>query len=96
MDGLINYNQITKKLFSSFISEKLSNVINEAVNDIKGDKTKDNKNIIDKGSVKIIKINLNEEEIEPPNNEDEDFEIPEELLKEIDKPNEGKKQEKNK
>ena len=96
MDGLINYKKKKKKLFSSFISEKLSNVINEAVNDIKGDKTKDNKNIIDKGSVKIIKINLNEEEIEPPNNEDEDFEIPEELLKEIDKPNEGKKQEKNK
>jgi hypothetical protein len=95
MDGLVNYNQITKKLFSSFISEKLSNVINEAVNDIKGGKTKDNKNIIDKGAVKIIKINLDEEEIQPPDNEDEDFEIPEELLKEIDKSNEGKKQEKN-
>ena len=90
MDGLINYNQITKK-FSSVISEKLSDVINEAVNDIKGGNEKNNKNIIDKGNIKVIKINLNEEDIAP--NNEEDFEIPEELLNEIDKINKGKEQE---
>ena len=92
MDGLINYNQITKK-FSSVISEKLSDVINEAVNDIKGGNEKSNKNIIDKEGIKFIKIDLNEEDIAP--NNEEDFEIPEELLNEIDKLNEGKKKENN-
>jgi hypothetical protein len=91
-EGLINYNQITKK-FSSVINEKLSNVINEAVSNIKEGKKNSNKNIIDKGPIKVIKINLNQEDI--AENNEEDFEIPEDILNEIEKLNAGKKQEKN-
>jgi hypothetical protein len=68
-EGLINYNQITKK-FSSVINEKLSNVINEAVSNIKEGKKNSNKNIIDKGPIKVIKINLNQEDIAENNEED--------------------------
>jgi hypothetical protein len=91
-EGLINYNQITKK-FSSVINEKLSNVINEAVSNIKEGKKNSNKNIIDKGPIKVIKINLNQEDI--AENNEEDFDIPEDILNEIEKLNAGKKQEKD-
>ena len=84
MEGLINYNQLTRK-FSSVISEKLSNVINEAVNNYKEGKDK-NDEIINKGGIKIIKINLGEEDI--IQNNEEDFDIPEEILNELDKNNE--------
>ena len=89
-EGLINYNQLTKR-FSSVINEKLSSVINEAVSNIKGGKKKTDKNVIDKGPIKVIKINLNQEDIVA--NNEEDFEIPEDILNEIEKLNAGKKQE---
>lgn len=84
MEGLINYNQLTRK-FSSVINEKLSNVINEAVTNFKEGKEK-NKDIINQGGIKIIKINLEEEDI--IQNNEEDFDIPEEILNELDKNNE--------
>ena len=80
MDGVLNYNQLTKQ-FSSVINEKIRDTINEEVNKIKsgkGFKNNDNKG----GSVKVIKINLDEQDI--ITNNEEDFELPEELLKEIE------------
>ena len=80
MDGVLNYNQLTKQ-FSSVINEKIRDTINEEVNKIKngkGFKNTDNKG----GSVKVIKINLDEQDI--ITNNEEDFELPEELLKEIE------------
>ena len=87
MEGAINYNQLTKQ-FSSVINEKIRDTINEEVNKIKNSqgqfKSTDNKN-----GVKIIKIDLDQQDI--IKNDDDNYELPEELLKEIENYNNKEK-----
>ena len=78
MEGLPNYNQLTKQ-FSSFINEKIRTTINEEVNKIKSGKGIDSK---EENGVKIIKINLDQADIDV--NDKEDIDFPEEYMKEIE------------
>ena len=79
MEGLPNYNQLTKQ-FSSFINEKIRTTINEEVNKIKSGKGIDSK---EENGVKIIKINLDQADIDV-NDKEEDIDFPEEYMKEIE------------
>ena len=60
MEGLPNYNQLTKQ-FSSFINEKIRATINEEVSKIKSGKGIDSK---DENGIKVIKINLDQAEMD--------------------------------
>ena len=73
-------NRYTKK-YSSFLNEKINGVIQETLNQLKRGYTKTST-----PTIKIVKIDLNQNDIAQEDQEDfEDFEIPEELMKEIDK-----------
>ena len=86
MEGKLNYNQMTKQI-SSFLSKKISDAINQAINNL------DRKNIVD--GVKVIKINVGQEDI-IKNKKEEDFDIPEEIMKEINKEKQKKEEKSNK
>ena len=79
MEGLPNYNQLTKQ-FSSFINEKIRTTINEEVNKIKSGKGIDSK---EENGIKVIKINLDQADIDV-NDKEEDIDFPEEYMKEIE------------
>ena len=79
MEGLPNYNQLTKQ-FSSFINEKIRTTINEEVIKIKSGKGIESK---EENGVKIIKINLDQADIDV-NDKEEDIDFPEEYMKEIE------------
>ena len=86
MEGLPNYNQLTNQ-FSSFIKEKIRTTINEEVDKIKGGKGgRGGKNKIKKGEndgIKVIKINIDQEDI-IKNDKEEDFNLSEEFLNEVE------------
>ena len=86
MEGQLNYNTMTKQ-FSSFLNKKISDAINQAINNL------DRKNIVD--GVKVIKINVGQEDI-IKNKKEEDFDIPEEIMKEINKEKQKKEEKSNK
>ena len=79
MEGLPNYNQLTKQ-FSSFINEKIRTTINEEVIKFKSGKGIESK---EENGVKIIKINLDQADIDV-NDKEEDIDFPEEYMKEIE------------
>ena len=74
MEGQLNYFQM-KKQFSLIMNKKISDSINLAINNL------DKKNII---RVIVIKININKKDY-IKNKKEEDFDIPEEIIKEIKK-----------
>jgi hypothetical protein len=82
VDGQVDFNQMTRKYFSSILNDKISTAINQAINNIKDGKNIKGNNI---DPVKVIKINIDPGEIVQNKNEEEDFDIPEELLNQIDK-----------
>jgi hypothetical protein len=82
VDGQVDFNQMTRKYFSSILNDKISTAINQAINNIKDGKSIKGNNI---DPVKVIKINIDPGEIVENKNEEEDFDIPEELLNQIDK-----------
>ena len=92
MEGLPNYNQLTKQ-FSSFINEKIMNTINEEVNKIKSGKGLNSNG--DSPGIKVIKINLDQAEVDK-NDQEEDFDLPEEYLTEIENQYKKKKKKKKK
>ena len=90
MEGKISFDQM-KQTFSTFINEKISDAINQAVKNYNlknGERFGKN----DNGASKIIKIEINQNDI-AKNKKEEDFDIPEEILKEIN--NNEKKKEKS-
>lgn len=93
VDGQVDFNQMTRKYFSNVLNDKISTAINQALNNIK-----DGKNI--KGNnfdpIKVIKINIDPGEIVKNKNEEEEFDIPEELLSSIDKKEKNENENKNK
>ena len=70
-------NKYTKR-YSSFLNEKINGAIQDALSQIKSGYTKSSS-----PGIKIVKIDLNQNDI--VQEEQEDFEIPEELMKEINK-----------
>ena len=82
VDGQVDFNQMTRKYFSNILNDKISTAINQAINNIKDGKNIKGNNI---DPVKVIKINIDPGEIVENKNEEEDFDIPEELLNQIDK-----------
>ena len=82
VDGQVDFNQMTRKYFSSILNDKISTAINQAINNIKDGKSIKGNNI---DPIKVIKINIDPGEIVENKNEEEDFDIPEELLNQIDK-----------
>ena len=83
VDGQVDLNQMARKYFSNILNDKISTAINQAINNIKDGKNKKG-NIID--PVKVIKINIEPGDIVKNKNEEEEFDIPEELLNnQIDK-----------
>ena len=82
-DNSIDYNKLSKK-YSQVISEKINGAIQDVMKEIK----KGDLNTIkqDGKNVKIIKIDLNQNDI-IDENKDDDFDIPEELMDELEKNN---------
>ena len=79
LEGTVNYNQLTKQ-FSSLINDKIRNTINEEVNKLTGKKGKYlNK---DENGIKVIKINIEQEDI--IKNEEENIDFPDDLIDEIE------------
>lgn len=72
-----NLNKYAKK-YSSYFNEQINNAIQNALTQLKNGDTK-----IGSPGIKVVKIDLNQNEIFQEQNEDENFEIPEELLNEI-------------
>ena len=94
MEGLPNYNQLTKQ-FSSFIKEKIRTTLSEEVDKIIGrkvgrDKAKKGEN----DGVKIIKIDIDQEDI-IKNDKEEDFNLSEEFLNEVENKYKNEKLEHN-
>ena len=82
VDGQVDLNQMTRKYFSNILNDKISSAINQAINNIKDGKSIKGNSI---DPVKVIKINIDPGEIAKNKNEEEEFDIPEELLNQIDK-----------
>ena len=82
VDGQVDLNQMTRKYFSNILNDKISTAINQALNNIKDGKSIKGNSI---DPVKVIKINIDPGEIAKNKNEEEEFDIPEELLNQIDK-----------
>ena len=81
-DNSIDFNKINKK-YSEVISERINNAIQDTMKQIKNGA--DINTIKENGkNVKIIKIDLNQNDI-LEQNEQEDFDIPEELMDELEK-----------
>ena len=82
-------NKLTKK-YSSALNEKINGAIRNALSQINTKDLKSN----GKSNVKVIKIDLNQNELIQDDEEDTDFDIPEELMEELTKEgnqNENKK-----
>ena len=92
-DNSIDFNKIHQK-YSEVIRGKINGALQDVMKNIKGGE--DISTINEKGkNVKIIKIDLNQNDILEQNQE-EDFDIPEELINELEKnQNKNIKEEKN-
>ena len=76
-DNLSNLNRNSRR-YSSFLNEKINDAIQDALNQLKSGYIKSST-----PGVKILKIDLDQNEINQE--QEEDFEIPEELMREINK-----------
>ena len=95
-DNSFDFNKLNKK-YSEVISEKINGAIQDAMKQIKNGEDLDT---IEKNgkNVKIIKIDLNQNDIVDQQDKEEDFDIPDELMDELEKNNNKiikEKQEKN-
>ena len=80
-------NKYTKK-YSSFLNEKINDAIQDALNQLKNGELK-----VTKHGIKVVKIDLNQNEILQDEGQEENFDINEELMKEL---NENENNENNK
>ena len=82
-------NKYTKK-YSSFLNEKINDAIQDALNQLKNGELK-----VTKPGIKVVKIDLNQNEILQDEGQEENFDIPEELMKELNENenNDNKKKE---
>ena len=81
-------NKYTKK-YSSFLNEKINDAIQDALNQLKNGELK-----VTKPGIKVVKIDLNQNEILQDEGQEENFDIPEELMKELNE-NENNDNKKN-
>lgn len=72
-------NKYSKK-YSSFLNEKINDAIQDALNQLKNGELQ-----VTKPGIKVLKIDLNQNEILQDEGQEENFEIPEELMKELNK-----------
>ena len=72
-----NLNKYAKK-YSNFFNEQVNNAIQDAITQLRNEDTS-----VGSPGIKVLKINLNQNEIFQEQEQDENFEIPEELLNEI-------------
>ena len=85
---MLSLSQLTKKYADAF-NERINEMITKIISGLKSDGNQSG----DNGGIKIVRVNLNQNEGEQEN--DEDFEIPEEIMNEINK-NERDKNNKDK
>ena len=85
---MLSLSQLTKKYADAF-NERINEMITKIISGLKNDGNQSG----DNGGIKIVRVNLNQNEGEQEN--DEDFEIPEEIMNEINK-NERDKNNKDK
>ena len=78
MESSVDLNKYTKK-YSSALNEKINGAIQDVFNQLKNGGLKSSSN----PKIKIVKIDLNQNEI--VQDQEEDFDIPEELMNEINK-----------
>ena len=83
-EGLSNLSKYTKQ-YSSVLSEKINGALIDVINKMK---TEDSKTKT--GKIKVLTIDLNQNDIMQNVEQEENFDIPEELLKEIDNNNENR------
>ena len=81
-DYVDEVNQITKK-YSTVLNEKINGMITDILNGIKTGDIKTNTNLKDIGNIKVVKVDINQNEIVEET--EEDFDIPEEIMNEINK-----------
>ena len=72
-----NLNKYTKK-YSSILNEKINDAIQDALNQLKDGELK-----LSKPGIKVLKIDLNQNELIQDEGQEENFEIPEELMNEL-------------
>ena len=78
-DEMFEVSKLSKKYYSAF-NEKINEVISQIVNGLKTDDIKSS----DLGpGVKVVQVNLNQNDLVPEN--EEEFEIPDEIMEEINK-----------
>lgn len=87
-DDLIDVNKLTKKYTTAF-NEKINEMITKIVSGLKNEDFQSS----DIGGVKVVQVNLNQNDLVQEN--DEDFDIPEELMDEIMKNEKNKKSDVN-
>ena len=85
---MLSLSQLTKKYADAF-NERINEMITKIISGLKNDGNQSG----DNGGIKIVRVNLNQNQVEQEN--DEDFEIPEEIMNEINK-NERDKNNKDK
>ena len=85
---MLSLSQLTKKYADAF-NERINEMITKIISGLKSDGNQSG----DNGGIKIVRVNLNQNQVEQEN--DEDFEIPEEIMNEINK-NERDKNNKDK
>ena len=85
---MLSLSQFTKKYADAF-NERINEMITKIISGLKNDGNQSG----DNGGIKIVRVNLNQNEVEQENGED--FEIPEEIMNEINK-NERDKNNKDK
>lgn len=79
----VDINKYQKK-YSSFLNEKINGILQDALNQLKNGGSKSDS---DSPGIKVVKIDLNQNNLfqEEPEEQNENFEIPEELMNEINK-----------
>ena len=81
-DYMNEVNQLTKK-YSSAINEKINVLITDILNGLKTGDIKGSSNINDLGNFKVVKVEMNQNDI--IDEKEEEFDIPEEIMNEINK-----------
>ena len=88
---MVDLNKLTKK-YSDAFNEKINEMITKIVGNLKNEdfQSIDADNL---GNVKVVQIHLNQNDVQE--NEENDFDIPEEIMEEINKNEKEKNENKN-
>ena len=92
-DYMNEVNQLTKK-YSAELNEKINGMITNILNGLKTGDIKGASNINDLGNIKVVKVDINQNDV--TEEKEEDFDIPDEIMKEINQIENNKNNDNNK